>query len=176
MSLVTEVSPEVIRTAAKVVASVELRDIKLVEGRSLLSPAFVKGGCRFPPKRWAVNLGQHGRFNIREKNILCTTIDFSFVAREQGNAKKQPLMLIRATFLAEYEMASEFKPSKLELKSFLTANATFNCWPYWREYVQSTVARMNLPPPTLPFFRVRAQHPSKPKEKHLPAGSQSAKQ
>jgi hypothetical protein len=171
MSFVAEISPEVARAAGRVAALAELQDIKLVEGRASLSPSFVEDGCRVPSKGWAVDISHHSKFHFRGKNILCAVIDFKFAARQHGSTQKQPSLLVWAKFLAEYEMAPGFKPSESELRAFLSANATFNCWPYWREYVHSTAARMNLPPLTLPFFRVRSRRLAKPEAKHLSTGA-----
>jgi hypothetical protein len=40
------------------------------------------------------------------------------------------------------------------LKSFAQLNGIYNAWPYWREIVQSLVARMGLPPLVVPVFRI----------------------
>jgi hypothetical protein len=37
----------------------------------------------------------------------------------------------------------------------------FNCWPYFREYLQSTVTRMNLLPLTVPLLRLLPKPPRK---------------
>jgi hypothetical protein len=173
MSLVAEVSPEVVRSAGKVAAAVELRNILLVEGRATLAAQFVENNCQFPRKGWSVRVGHRGKFAIHKKNTLRTTLQFTFTATEKGS-KGKPLLVISATFIAEYEMAQGFNPSTDDLDAFVNANAVFNCWPYWREYVHSTAARMNLPPITLPFFRVRTSHPVK--AKHIGTGTRSPKQ
>ena len=40
------------------------------------------------------------------------------------------------------------------LKEFGTVNGLYHVWPYWREYVQSTMARLKLPAITIPMFRL----------------------
>lgn len=40
------------------------------------------------------------------------------------------------------------------LLEFGAVNGVFNVWPYWREYIQTTAARMQLPPLIIPVFRV----------------------
>ena len=54
----------------------------------------------------------------------------------------------RTRFPDEESFSSE------ELEAFGEVNAVFNAWPYWRELVQASLARMLLPPLTLPVFRV----------------------
>jgi hypothetical protein len=167
MSLVAEVTPEIVKSAGRVAAGVELRNIFLLEGKGALAPQFVEDGCKFPKKGWSVAVGHHGKFTVHKKNTLRTTLQFTFTATEKGT-KGRPLLVIAATFIAEYEMAEGFSPSTDDLNAFVKANAVFNCWPYWREYVHSTTARMYLPPLTLPFFRVRT--PQSTKGKHLRSG------
>lgn len=171
MSLVAEVSPEVVKSAGRVAAGVELRNIFLFEGKATLSPQFVEAGCQFPKKGLSVKTQHHGKFTVDRKKTLRTTLQFNFNAGEKESRGK-PLLLIAATFIAEYEMAEGFNPSAEELNSFVHANALFNCWPYWREYVHSTAARMNLPPLTLPFFRIRTPQPA---NKRLGSGPGPAK-
>jgi hypothetical protein len=171
MSLVAEVTPEIVKSAGKVASAVELRNILLLDGKVALAPQFVEGGCQFPKKGWSVQVRHRGKFMIHKKTLR-TTLQFTFTASEKGT-KRKPLLAIAATFIAEYEMAEGFTPSTEDLNAFVNANAVFNCWPYWREYVHSTAARMNLPPLTLPFFRVRTPRPSR--SKHLEVRSESAK-
>jgi hypothetical protein len=57
-------------------------------------------------------------------------------------------------FALAYRLSDAPKYSDAVLEEFAQTNAVFNAWPYWREYIQTTSARMNLPPMTLPVFRV----------------------
>jgi hypothetical protein len=52
-----------------------------------------------------------------------------------------------------YPLDTQPVPTPDELQAFADTNALMNCWPYWRELVQSTVTRMNLPPITVPLLR-----------------------
>lgn len=63
-----------------------------------------------------------------------------------------------ATFIADYECNEVGKmPTKEAVGEFLQHNAVFHVWPYWREYVQSTFARAQLPPITLPMLTVKPE-------------------
>jgi hypothetical protein len=164
MSLIAEVSSKLVPIAGRVASRSELQNIVLVDGRATLSPAFVAEGCHFSSEGLSVQVQQHaGKVWIRDKNTLCTLIRFVFTAKEKNSKTKSPLLSISATILAEYQLAEGFVPSLEERRAFLAANAVFNCWPYWREFVQSTAGRMNLPPLTLPFFRVRPKESEKTK-------------
>jgi hypothetical protein len=175
MSLVAEVDSEIVQSAGRVAAGVELRNILLIEGKAALAPKFVESGCQIPKAGWSVQVAHRGKFTIHKQKTLRTIMQFKFSATEK-KSKGKPLLVIAATFIAEYEMAEGFHPSDENLNAFVNTNAVFNCWPYWREYVHSTTARMNLPPLTLPFFRVRTAQPAKRVEKLLSAGAESAKE
>jgi preprotein translocase subunit SecB len=41
-----------------------------------------------------------------------------------------------------------------DIEHFVHWNAAFNAWPYWREYLSSTIARANLPSFLLPVMKV----------------------
>jgi len=60
-------------------------------------------------------------------------------------------------------LEESFQPSRDAINAFARGNVIFNSWPYFREYVQSTVSRMDYPPPTIPFLRL-TRRPEKLKE------------
>ncbi|MCC5830871.1 MAG: hypothetical protein JJU36_15600 [Phycisphaeraceae bacterium] len=63
-------------------------------------------------------------------------------------------LLIGATFQLVYQLPEIDKYGKDQLQAFAEVNAVYNVWPYWREYVQSTLARMGLPTITMPAYRI----------------------
>ena len=64
---------------------------------------------------------------------------------------------VKVTYELKYKLPDKTSaPKSEELNSFAKANGIFNAWPYLRECVQDTYARMNFPAVTLPLFRVVA--------------------
>lgn len=62
---------------------------------------------------------------------------------------------IEATVLVRYRLADRAKlPSKSEIESFRKSHAVLAAWPYLREFVQSTAARMAFPTEPLPVLRL----------------------
>ncbi len=59
---------------------------------------------------------------------------------------------LRATYRLVYRLRT--KPTAPDARAFAGVNAVFNAWPYWREVVQNTSARMGLAPPTVPLLKV----------------------
>jgi len=47
----------------------------------------------------------------------------------------------------------------IQALAFARTNGIYNAWPYWREFVQNMIARMNLPPLVIPVFRLFGQAP-----------------
>lgn len=70
-------------------------------------------------------------------------------------AQKAPPVRVDAAFEADYVLAEGFVPTAEHVKAFRAGNAIFNLWPYFREYLQTTLVRMALPPLTAPFLRLQ---------------------
>jgi hypothetical protein len=65
----------------------------------------------------------------------------------------EPYELI-GRFRATYTLEAGPDLDDDDLEQFAHWNAVFNAWPYWREYVASTLSRAHLPPLTVPVMRV----------------------
>jgi len=57
---------------------------------------------------------------------------------------------IVATFASEYILSNANDFDEDAMSEFLNHNVQHHIWPYWREYVQSTCARMGLPAVPVP--------------------------
>lgn len=54
-----------------------------------------------------------------------------------------------------YHLPQEIVAEEKELNAFANVNGTFNAWPYARALIQSLSVNMNLPPITIPVFRLK---------------------
>lgn len=72
---------------------------------------------------------------------------------------------IQATFVAEYKVTDGSDLSREAKEAFAQANAGYHVWPYWREYVQSTCARVGLPVIAVPMYRVPKENQRQDKPK-----------
>lgn len=63
---------------------------------------------------------------------------------------------IRAEITAEYLISAPEFPSEDLLKSWASNQVILHSWPYWREFCQSAMLRMNLPVVTLPLMVIGA--------------------
>ena len=86
-----------------------------------------------------------------EGRFMTVRVRFTFTVTDKD---KVDVIVVKCLLSADYELAAGFRPSRNAINAFKQGNAIFNCWPYFREYVQNTVVRMNYPPPTIPFLRL----------------------
>lgn len=63
---------------------------------------------------------------------------------------------VKARFEAEYTLSPGFAPTEGQLQAFKEGNAAFHCWPYFREFVQSSTQRMGLSVPPMPMLVLTA--------------------
>ena len=81
-------------------------------------------------------------------------VTFALEVRGDGDTEASQVE-VRATFELSYRIPENQSVSGEEWQAFADVNAVFNAWPYWRELVHTSFARMGLPPLTVPVFRVR---------------------
>lgn len=74
------------------------------------------------------------------------------VLREHSDVEetKDPHLVIQSVFSAFY--LSDVVLKDEVLKAFSKKNVGYHVWPYWREFVQSTCARMSVPHIDIPFY------------------------
>jgi hypothetical protein len=105
-----------------------------------------------------------GAVSAEDGAVLLET-DFVFAINHDHPEKSeehQPLVIVECCFEAEYCFAPEYKPSEQQIEAFRSANAVFNCWPFFREFVQTSITRMHFPPPPVPFLKIiRKAEPEK---------------
>jgi hypothetical protein len=66
---------------------------------------------------------------------------------------------ISAKFVVRYLITTGEQPEQSMLEAFAD-NAVHHMWPYWREFLQATTARLRLPPVVLPMRVVQTQQPN----------------
>jgi hypothetical protein len=66
-----------------------------------------------------------------------------------------PYAVIRATIEASYRLKPDApRFSDDEVKDYALCYCPFHVWGYWREFVQSSLARLDLPQLTVPLFLI----------------------
>jgi len=134
---------------APLIEAVQIMDIRLVE-------ASVGTSIRSANEAGEVDLTIRRSADVKEYNKdasmfwVLVKIKTELIQREP---KKGAAVFVNVVFEIKYSLPKELEVSQEQLNTFAKINSVFNAWPYWREFVQSMVARMNLPPLTLPMFR-----------------------
>jgi hypothetical protein len=87
---------------------------------------------------------------------LAVTLNLEFEGlASSGSGDLSPerkVVRIASTYLVVYELDPGPQPAAADLEAFAVVNGQFNVWPYWRQYVQDCLARVELPPFMLPPF------------------------
>lgn len=63
-------------------------------------------------------------------------------------------VLVYCVIRADYDLAPDYQAASEEIEAFRASNAIFNCYPYFREFAQNSLSRMNYPPLAIPFLRL----------------------
>jgi preprotein translocase subunit SecB len=143
-------SPASLKLVAPVSRAVEFDDVRLVElvARVLQVPQKPSAGTlalRITSQAKYAELPEGRGVEVRARFEVRALPD-------QENAK--PVVRVRATFALAYRFTEEARFSQKELSAFAKVNGIYNAWPYWRELVQSTFARMGFPQLVVPVYRI----------------------
>jgi len=159
------------QTAEKAKLAFELHAHAEIESVRLLKARLVSRASLHPLSGpVALRLKHKARQTPAPAGFLRLELDFhlsggSEKTRPQEPSRRpgDPLVRIDCTWQMDYRLVGRYQPTAEAVKAFKDGNAVFNCWPYFREYVQNTITRMNLPPLTLPLLRLWPKTPkSKP--------------
>ena len=101
------------------------------------------------------------------KDRLVVEVAFSMVGAESAakelSEKRAVVVKVECAFQATYNLSPEFQLSTEHAEAFLNGNAIFNTWPYFREYLQSSLTRMGYPALVAPFVVMKPK-PRKPEK------------
>ncbi len=140
-------APSVMEAGRRLFDVVGITGVSLAECRAHVRQA-VEGTLRLTLRRTASGDRSEDGKQVR------ATVRFTLEGRFEGEESEGSALLIDAVFNAFYEIPSDHQASKEALDFFANANGTFNLWPYWREFVQSTAARMGVAGLIVPTYRV----------------------
>jgi preprotein translocase subunit SecB len=131
---------------AEVASSVELQSVDFLN--------FLAGKCKEPDgDSMEVNftIETASSADNEEKRII-VIVDAGLSATCEK--EDSPTVEVRATIRLEYNCENVDQFDKEHIEAFGKYNGVYNAWPYWREYVQSAISRMSLPPLTVPSLRM----------------------
>jgi preprotein translocase subunit SecB len=140
--------PSKMLLAAFVASRIQIKAVRLVE----TSARQVVSGDKLPQQ---LDLAIKTEASLDPETLkIAVDVRCSLAARyaDAGQEAQVPVS-IAAVFRVEYSCDSSQNLTKESIDAFGELNGVYNVWPYWREYVQSVLVRMGLPPLTIPVFR-----------------------
>ncbi|MEJ5360210.1 MAG: hypothetical protein WHT06_16230 [Desulfobacterales bacterium] len=111
-------------------------------------------------KEIKIDLSTSSKLLEKDDDFFYAKVSFKFTGRPAEDETKV-LVNIEASFVIKYLFPGASNISIKELESFCNINPLFNCWPYWREIIQSMTTRMDLPPFTLPLLKIKQRRKEK---------------
>ena len=74
---------------------------------------------------------------------------------DDGDSSPTVLLSVDAAFMLTYSMATgDEEIDESAVTAFASTNAVFNAWPYWREYVGTSISRATYPHLVVPVLRI----------------------
>jgi hypothetical protein len=143
--------PNPMELAAPISARVTIQGIMLVESNLRRTPDTLGTRSKLRVNIKVANVSYRIETESGKLIVLPT---FELSAEREIDSEDPPFLSIRASFALEYTVESINDFGDENIRAFAETNGIFNAWPYWREYVQSTSARMGFPVMTIPVFRV----------------------
>ncbi|MGH9622171.1 MAG: hypothetical protein ACRD4Q_07885 [Candidatus Acidiferrales bacterium] len=89
-----------------------------------------------------------------EAETLVLSVSFVFRIIEGENRAGAEIVRIDCQLEADYGVRPDCVLTDQQIAAFHSGNAIFNCWPFFREYVQNSTVRMNYPAPPIPLLRL----------------------
>ena len=126
---------------------VQIKCIRLIETSAKRLPVEMD-----LPTDVAITVDVQSKFDSQKREIG-VRIQFGLTGRHKERTTGSPPLVIQARFWLAYALESSEGLKPGHISAFGNLNGVYNAWPYWREYVQSVVTRMGLPPLPVPVFR-----------------------
>ena len=158
-----DISKDRMALALEVSKTVEIVSVRLISSNFSSSPSVLDGLSQ-------VDIDVNIRCHKKEDGTILVFPIFKLESKrkKKGKSKESIEIIIEAEFMLTYKVKDLKELSDEGILAFAKTNGIFNAWPYWREYVQSTIARLGIPNYTVPVFRLGAEEgpkKSKPKKR-----------
>lgn len=94
-------------------------------------------------------------FTDTKQSLVVVHAQFAMWACASGSEEEKRVVRIELVLELTYHCPGVAGFGQKALTQFGHTNGIYNAWPYWREFVQSSVARMGLPGLIVPVFRLK---------------------
>lgn len=113
-------------------------------------------------------IGRNARvLQLPDDGLFIIRVDFTFDAHREVEKKEKgtPAIEVSVGFELAYRIPTNMSAPAASLAEFANVNGIFNAWPYFREFVHASLARMGHPPFILPVYRLAPPKKAAPGEK-----------
>ncbi len=100
-------------------------------------------------RRVDLNTNERAEFRMTDGNTC--VVQHHYELSMIYNGEKDRLLEVQCTFELGLRVASPMTKDYFDI--FARVNLPVNTWPYFREFVHSTISRMGLPPVVLPLVK-----------------------
>jgi len=132
-----KISPKEYR---KILKGIDLKNILLADLKATIKHELLSEGLKISIKDSAQYSYEEDEFIIKNKYVLTAK-----------NNDKKNVLKIEATFIVVFESKYEINDDFFNI--YKEISLPLNVWPFFRELVNSTTSRMNIPPLTLPLLK-----------------------
>jgi len=126
---------------------VQLKDVRLVSSKCGQTPEATLG-----KKTFEINYSTKVEVD-KKSGYIIVIAKFHFEASTESKVPG-PALFVDADFLLAYKVEDFKGLTQTGFEQFADLNGIYNAWPYWREFVQNTIARMGLSPLSISVFRI----------------------
>ena len=119
----------------------ELKDILVSNIKADIKHEYLSDGLK-------IKIKNDANYLIDEDDDLIITIRYKLSANSK---EKKSALKIEATYIAVFDSVKEITDDFFDV--YKEISLPLNIWPFFRELVNSTTARMNVPPLTLPLLK-----------------------
>jgi len=149
-----------LKLASAVSDRVEFEDIRLLRSRCQQTPDLLGSGQQ--TVQWGTHVDTHVD---PETGRIFVLPSFRMQAHRADGDPKELSVEVGAAFMLVYRADSLSGLTDENYEKFGSINGVYNAWPYWREFVQNTIARMGLPRLLAPVHRVGAPRRKAPRKR-----------
>ncbi|MBL8878202.1 MAG: hypothetical protein JNG88_03690 [Phycisphaerales bacterium] len=125
---------------------IEIKDVSLIEARVLRRDFSDNASYR-------VEIQRKARVLDRDSKSFRVVAELRFLAFQNHENSQTVGVEVSAVFSLRYAISDDPSLTDENFDAFAQSNGVFNAWPYFREFLQSSLVRVGLPPFTLPVLR-----------------------
>jgi preprotein translocase subunit SecB len=132
-----KISPEEYR---KILNGIDLKNILLSDLKATIKHELLSEDMKIGIKEDAQYSYEEDELIVKNKYVLTAK-----------NKEKKTVLKIEGSFIVIFESQSEIDDNFFNI--YKEISLPLNVWPFFRELVNSTTSRMNIPPLTLPLLK-----------------------